>query len=323
MLTGCSILISAVVSLFPADARPLPDAVPLLDAMLLLDADPKHPMDYAKEGDFYNALRLARELAKENPEDADAFGFLGEIEYEMTHLEDSREALEKAIELAPDRWGARGALTLSRIDFLEGDDEAVRKSLAKVDDEAWVKATLPQLMSPPEMEVKRTRNYIVYADPGMVAKGGLDAAAQVMEIVHKSYTKVIPFKTDKTISRVYVLSTNEKYAAFNTAVTGDAAENTLGYFAPSLRILVINADPRDYKEIYGGITADSMDTMFHEGFHQFARLHAPDIHVWFNEGMAEYFGIGGKITRKSLTYGNVPTKHPSRLDNIRWSIQGE
>ena len=43
---------------------------------------------------------------------------------------------------------------------------------------------------------------------------------------------------------------------------------------------------------------------------------------WFDEGLAEYFGIS-ELTKTELRYGLVPDRHPSRLDNIRSAFMGE
>ena len=70
------------------------------------------------------------------------------------------------------------------------------------------------------------------------------------------------------------------------------------------------------------LTVETVEVLLHEAFHQWLDLHIAAAPTWFNEGMAEFFAIGGKISRKSLEFGNVPTRHPSRLDNIRSALGG-
>ena len=288
-------------------------------------ADPNEYMQMARNGDYFNALRLAQEAVEADPENANLHGYLAEIQLELTQLKNSRASIMKALELAPDAWKKRAASTLARIEFFEGNDEAAREQIRLIDDN-WIRRDLPKLMDPPGMEVKRTKNYIVYADEDMVAKGGLKAISSIMEVVHKSYSKVLPFKVDKVKSRVYVFGTKAGYARFNTRLSGDSADGSLGYFSPHRRILVINADPAQHEVIDGGITADAMDTMFHEGFHQFARLHAPNIAIWFNEGMAEYFGPskvvrGGKAIKVGHFVRNDPAGYYTRYNRAQENVQ--
>ena len=288
-------------------------------------ADPAEYMQLARDGDFYSALRMAKEAVEADPENADLHGYLAEIQLELTQLKNSRASIQKALEIAPDVWRRRAAATLARIEFFEGNDEATREQLRHVED-SWIKRDLPMLMDPPDMEVKRTKNYIVYADQDMVAKGGLKAVSSIMEVVYKSYSKVLPFKVDEVKSRVYVFGTTAGYAAFSQRITGDSKEGSLGYFSPSRRILVVNADPGHHEVIAVGITADTMDTMFHEGFHQFARLHAPRIAIWFNEGMAEYFGPskvvrGGKAIKVGHFLRDDPAGYYTRYNRAQESVE--
>ena len=43
---------------------------------------------------------------------------------------------------------------------------------------------------------------------------------------------------------------------------------------------------------------------------------------WFNEGLAEYFGIA-EMTAKEYRYGQLPKSTPSRLSNIRDALSGQ
>ena len=60
----------------------------------------------------------------------------------------------------------------------------------------------------------------------------------------------------------------------------------------------------------------------HETFHQWLHLYVADAPPWFNEGLAEYFGIC-KLERSRLVYGLVPPlNRASRLSNMRDSLLG-
>jgi len=153
---------------------------------------------------------------------------------------------------------------------------------------------------------------------------GLHELAGTMDKAYDAYAKLFGQleRSGDVVPTVYVFSDRSKFDAFSRRLNVGSTENTLGYYMPAYRILVF------YDMAEGGranskslFSAETMNVLLHETFHQWIHLYVDDAPHWFNEGLAEYFGIS-RLTPKGLHYGLVPTSHPSRLSNIRQSLRG-
>lgn len=81
-------------------------------------------------------------------------------------------------------------------------------------------------------------------------------------------------------ARVFVFSGRLGYERYLAGALGRGPENTAGMYHPGLRqLLVWNAPKR----------ADLLETVRHEGLHQFLDRWLDDPPVWLNEGLAEYY----------------------------------
>jgi tetratricopeptide (TPR) repeat protein len=125
--------------------------------------------------------------------------------------------------------------------------------------------------------------------PGQVTRGHSEIGA-LLEKIYESYSVVFPFEKDRRLlSRVIVFDRREDYGAFTQKLDPeDDGSDSMGYYQSYYRLLVIANDPIGAP--VGSLYQDSMDTMFHEGFHQFLDYFVADAPYWFNEGIAEYFG---------------------------------
>lgn len=100
---------------------------------------------------------------------------------------------------------------------------------------------------------------------------------------------------DPRTPRVYIFETAEGYHTFAEFTMDDRIESSVGVFHRLYKQLMFydGYDPRE-----------TIETMVHEGFHQFLDGLASGAPTWFNEGTAEYVsGIevaGGKIAKKGL-----------------------
>lgn len=148
----------------------------------------------------------------------------------------------------------------------------------------------------------------------------LGTLGEVLDKAFLAYGKLLKVKERKAVyPTVYVFKDREGFAEFGRAIGVGSTENALGYYMGYYRILVFYEQTEDVKL---GLSRDTVETLLHEAFHQWIHLHVRNTPAWFNEGMAEYFSIGAKITRKRLSYAVVPQRYPSRLSNIQDALRG-
>lgn len=266
--------------------------------------------------------------AEQKTEHAAIAGLRCDVELALGNFDNSIRCAEFAAELDSEVWSMYCESVKAQVAFLFGDDKTCGEIVSKLPKDAgWVKDELPVLMKAEGLTVitSKKKRYKVYVDAGLAAKKGEEFVGRVMDIVYDAYSKVFPFKKDKRIIyRVYAFSSTANYLAFNKAL-GEDASGSAGYFAPSTRILCIDADPRDAPINESGFGSDAINTMFHEGFHQFIHMFASSIPLWFDEGIAEYFGPSRLISKGSLNIGVVEKSHPSletRYELLRDALTG-
>lgn len=258
--------------------------------------------------DLHQALEIVETLMKTRSEEAGVVGLLGQIRFELGDFKEGIEHLQAAAKLDAEVWEHLAISSEARVKFFYGEDEEAVKLCEKLDD-GWVKRELPTLVDVPGMTKERTKgkSYLLYTDEGLAKREGDEFAGKVLDLIEKAYSKVFPFKRDKKIiNRVYIFSSTAAYKRFNLSLDpDDDGEGSTGYFSPSTRILVIDADPKGEAANEYGFTADAIDTLFHEGFHQFLHMFLHRVPMWFDEGLAEYFGPSELASRTSLRVGVV------------------
>ena len=153
------------------------------------------------------------------------------------------------------------------------------------------------------------------------AHKGLSELCDVMDKAYKAYGKLLQTDEPPQVRpTVYVLASRGDFDRFSGALQFSDMENVLGYYVPDFRVLVFYDQPEG--RVAGrALSRGTLEVLLHETFHQWLHLHVEDRPRWFDEGMAEYFGIG-EVTASGLRYGLVPSAHPSRLDNIRDALSG-
>ncbi len=221
-------------------------------------------------------------------------------------------------------------LYLALIAFFYAEDDAAAKHLARVQTPSYIRKALegclegpfrarlgeaaflaegrtahyhlatdiacdPALVQAAEAELKK-----LGADPVKNAKRieklkakrsrGFEELGSLLERIYAEYSGMFKFEKDeKLVSRVYIFDRREDFAAFSARIGHeDAGENAAGWYWSPLRILVIDA--ADVGASRGVLQERGMHTVFHEAFHQFLDYYVDDAPIWFNEGIAEYFG---------------------------------
>jgi hypothetical protein len=280
-----------------------------------------------KKGQYFKALSITRKLHKARPDDVSAVGLLGEIYFELGQFEKARPLIDKAEKLDEEVWGDLCRSMRARIEFFYGRD-ARAQVILKTLEKDWVTRELPVLMKPTGLSCKKSKkgHYFVYLDEPLENKRGQVFANRLMETMHSAYSKVFPFKKNsKVIYRVYIFSATQRFNAFSKQLGGPGEGPSAGYFLPSTRALVINADARGSETNKYGFSADAIDTILHEGFHQFIHMFIPHLPMWFDEGLAEYFGPSRFIGKGKLKIG-VVLKHDkggfeTRFEVIKGAIE--
>ena len=150
---------------------------------------------------------------------------------------------------------------------------------------------------------------------------GLARLAWLLERAHAAFGRLFPAEEQAAglVPSVYVLRDRRGFDDFSRQLGAGAGESTLGYYVPSLRVLVFYDQSRGERP--GELDPETRTTLLHETFHHWLHIYAPGAPRWFDEGLAEYFGIS-QVTAKEYRYGLLPTTHPSRLDNIREALSG-
>ena len=150
---------------------------------------------------------------------------------------------------------------------------------------------------------------------------GLQALASTMDKAYAAYDKLFGIRRAcEVVPTVYLFSDRGAFDAFSQTLNIGSTENVLGFYMPRYRVLVFFDQGDGAKP--GQISCDTQETLMHETFHQWLHLYVEDAPPWFNEGLAEYFGIC-KLQRSRLIYGLVPPlSGASRLSNIRDGLLG-
>jgi tetratricopeptide (TPR) repeat protein len=140
----------------------------------------------------------------------------------------------------------------------------------------------------------KSEHYTVTSD--ISQKLCFDAAG----VLEKFYTKFnlhlrhVP-KKEKHIFRVYLFSGRAGYEAYTKALNGAEIKNTAGMYSPVVKQLLIWNLPN---------SESILETIRHEGFHQYLDDLTDDPPRWLNEGLATYYE-GSKLVKGSWSDGDI------------------
>lgn len=141
----------------------------------------------------------------------------------------------------------------------------------------------------------RSDHYVVSSD---ISERICSEAAVLLE---KFYTKfdlhlrhVAP-KHRKHMLRVYLFSGRAGYEAYTKVLNGEEMKNTAGMYSPIVKQLLIWNLP-NHEQI--------LETIRHEGFHQYLDDLVEDAPRWFNEGLATYYQ-GSKLVKGRWSDGDI------------------
>jgi hypothetical protein len=153
-----------------------------------------------------------------------------------------------------------------------------------------------------------TRHYSIHSnlDPDLTADLGQRLDAMYEEYDHR----LALFRTSASLPRleVFLFSTQREYLSF----TGNRMQNSGGLFLPGKNLLAAFLGDQGRDQL--------RRTLQHEAFHQFAyNAIAPDLPVWLNEGLAQYFEEG-LWNGDGFLLGEVP---PRRIRQLQADLKSD
>jgi tetratricopeptide (TPR) repeat protein len=129
---------------------------------------------------------------------------------------------------------------------------------------------------------KEFPHYVVMTD---MSKEKTELYGTRLEAAYKFYVETFKdvFTEDakRPKPRVAIFNTREAYLTYGELTLSNRQEWTLGYFHPMYRELLLFEDVDQEA---------TLQTLYHEAFHQFMALMVPRAPFWYNEGIAEFMG---------------------------------
>ncbi len=242
--------------------------------------------------------------AAKDPDCYEARAQMAEAWFNELKFEQAKHYVDEALKLAPDHAPAIGLKSF--LTFIEGADH---KDFVKGNVAGSVKAAMADFdvalkLAPGDADIlERQRNlanvikgpmhlgckfttetahYLVMTDISL-AKTKL--YAERLEAAYAYYKETFKdfFKEDpkRTKPRIAIFNTREAYMTYGELTLSRRQELTLGYFHPMYKELLLFEDVD---------MDDTLQTMYHEAFHQFMSMMIPRAPFWYNEGIAEYMG---------------------------------
>jgi len=130
--------------------------------------------------------------------------------------------------------------------------------------------------------VKEFPHYVVMTDMSpektLLYGSRLEAA---YKFYSETFKDVFTEDSKRPKPRVAVFNTREAYLTYGELTLSGRQEWTLGYFHPLYRELLLFEDV-DFDA--------TLQTLYHEAFHQFMSMMIARVPFWYNEGIAEYMG---------------------------------
>ncbi len=264
------------------------------------------------ERDFKKAKALVEEALKSTPDDASAIALRSLTTFSTTV--DHKELL---------KGNVPATLKAALADFdvamkLAPDDQEVRERR---------RAVANVIKGPRHLGCKflvETPHYLVMTD---ISQEKTKQYGERLEAAYAYYRETFKefFKEDasRLKPRIAIFNTREAYLTYGELTLGRRQENTLGYFIPMYTELLL------FEDVDLG---DTLQTMYHEAFHQFMSLMIPNAPFWYNEGIAEYMGSitveKGKVVAKARVLNRLLGLKPNLraalpFDNIMNQSPGE
>jgi len=224
------------------------------------------------------AADVYRELLKKYPGGAELFGNAAMLLMSINRAKEARQVLGQA------QVNNLSSPTLDRVHALVTKAE---------NGPAW-----------PRSYEYKSRHYHVITD---IDKKTCTAAAKNLEKAYVLYTVRLDRVKDaaRRLFKVYLFSGREGYLKYTGDILGKPSETSAGLYYPLLKqFLIWNLPQRE----------EMMQTVRHEGFHQYLDRLMSNPPAWFNEGLAEYYEIA-RVHRGQWRVGEANPYHLRILDD--------
>ena len=238
--------------------------------------------------------------ATADPDFAEAHRAVAKAAMDDRDLESAKVAVKRALELAADDGESLALQGMLR--FVSGDAKGALADLdlARVlepgsEDVVQAQRNVVNVIKGPQhlgaKHVKEFPHFLVMTD---MSKEKTELYGSRLEAAYKHYAET--FKEHfvenpkRPKPRVAVFNTREAYLTYGELTLSGRQEWTLGYFHPLFKELLLFED----------VDIDAtLQTLYHEAFHDFMNQIAPRTPFWFNEGIAEYMGgLKIEVTKK-------------------------
>jgi hypothetical protein len=223
----------------------------------------------------------------------------------LGRLDDALGAFEKAIELGP---RLTSVYEMATSGMLFGGRPAQAQHIARRAAVAGVKSEYLESLNKALIKATqgprwnrtfehKSRNYHVLSD---IDKDTCLEASKLLEEAFTSYRVNFGWvsRDESRLFKVYLFGGRQGFQQYQVDISmlmGKPSEKAAGLYSPLLKQLLIwNLPNRD----------DMMETIRHEGFHQYMDRFLPDPPVWFDEGLAVYHENPEKVSGR-LKFGQL------------------
>ncbi|MCA8911939.1 MAG: tetratricopeptide repeat protein [Planctomycetes bacterium] len=155
----------------------------------------------------------------------------------------------------------------------------------------------------------------------------LGQLCDLMEYVRQRYMSFVGMKERDwpkgRVIKVFFFRTEQGFNDFSAMTGGEGSEHVAGFYDPNHYYLQLFGG-QGGRRVYG-IDEESLDTLIHEGWHQFFHVLAENVPTWLNEGLAEFLGkFELKQGGKSIELGTLVRARKdnyTRYEDIRTAIR--
>ncbi len=242
---------------------------------------------YFYGGNYVGTVLDVEQLFELDDYSAEVIDLLNQSYQRATLISKAVQIYESARKRVPENGGILGSLLMLYLrihEFQKARDtlasakkiSGVTVDLARAVHELQ---TLEENPFPGQVHVAKFGRYDVMTN---VSQKYANEMAQFMDKVYKDYVKVFPFKKNETLRfHVKLFATEGEFFAYcrkGGMTPSTPLGKVLAFYNPSL------------KELVGWNQGEEiLETMTHEGLHQYIDYFVDDCPIWFNEGYASYF----------------------------------
>jgi tetratricopeptide (TPR) repeat protein len=265
---------------------------------------------YQMKRSYPEARRVLQKALKLNPRFHEAIVELADVHCWQKDWAGSLPLYDQAIGMEPRYLPAleRRGYALIALDRLDEARDQLRKAEKLLPDgnRKELLAMLDEEIKGPDWSTTYTAEKENYILKTPVSQEFAEEMANHAELIRRAYDKVfsdIPKPSRKY--RIVVFSDRDEYLR-----AGNPPQYA-GYYLPLFRKLVLYKNARK---------KETLETLYHEAFHQYLHDYQDAAPQWFNEGLGEYFGAF-EYAREGKRELMRSRPHAGRLNNAQHYIQ--